>query len=86
MTPLAYAVWGAQSSIDWHGSKVVLGECLDTSANRPTGMRGSGLSTSVWLPALHAQGARKTHRTPLLALALTARTGLSLEKAGADEG
>ena len=84
MTPLAYAVWGAQSSIDWHGSKVVLGECLDTSANRPTGMRGSGLSTSVWLPALHAQGARKTHRTPLLALALTARTGLSLEKAGAD--
>ena len=28
--------------------------------------------------------ASKTHRTPLLALALTARTGLSLEKAGAD--
>jgi hypothetical protein len=36
------------------------------------------------LPGLHAKCASKTHRTPLLALELTARTGLSLEKADAE--
>ena len=65
---------------------MVLGAYLDTAANRPTGRRCSGMSTSIWLPGLHAKGASKTHRTPLLALELTARPGLSLEKAGAEEG
>ena len=65
---------------------MVLGACLDTSANRSTGMRCLGMSTSVWLPSLYAKCASKMHKTPLLALELTARTGLSLEQAGADEG
>jgi hypothetical protein len=58
-----------------------------TPANRPTGMRYSErVNIHVVASSPCHVRASKTHRTPLLAPELTARTGLSLAQAGAEVG